>query len=152
MKEERCNSHKGPDMRCGRRILVSPPLQLNLTKGIQWVNYGNSEMLGMHSAMVGEQQYRHMSDGLSNVKGGRWTYWGNGNEPSNQEYIFDRPLSSSVGNSSKPLERFRARVGTGTEPLQWVLPHEKPGPLLLGRFPPENLALASPAFLLQLGI
>jgi len=53
---------------------------------------------------------------------------------------------TSVSNGSKPLERFRVRVGTGIEPLQRVLPHEKPGPLLLGRFPPENPAMASPGF------
>jgi hypothetical protein len=29
-----------------------------------------------------------------------------------------------VSNGSNPLEQFRVRVGTGTEPLQRVLPHE----------------------------
>jgi len=32
----------------------------------------------------------------------------------------------SVSNGSNPLERFRVRVGTGPELLQWVLPHENP--------------------------
>jgi len=32
-------------------------------------------------------------------------------------------VSCSVSNGSNPLEPFRVRVGTGTEPLQWVLPH-----------------------------
>ena len=32
----------------------------------------------------------------------------------------------SVSNGSNPLERFRVRVGTGTEPLQRFLPQENP--------------------------
>jgi len=32
----------------------------------------------------------------------------------------------SVSNGSNPLERFRVRVGTGTEPLRRFLPHENP--------------------------
>jgi hypothetical protein len=35
-------------------------------------------------------------------------------------------LIISVSNGSNPLERFRVRVGTGTEPLQRFLPHENP--------------------------
>ena len=31
---------------------------------------------------------------------------------------------SSVSKCSNPLERFRVRVGTEPEPLQWALPHE----------------------------
>jgi len=61
-------------------------------------------------------------------------------------------LIDSVSNRSKPLELFRVRVGNATEQLQLVLPHEKPGPLLLGRVPPENRVLASPAFALQSSI
>jgi hypothetical protein len=36
------------------------------------------------------------------------------------------PDGASVSNGSNPLERFRVRVGTGTEPWQRFLPHENP--------------------------
>jgi len=35
-------------------------------------------------------------------------------------------LGSSVRNGSNPLEQFRVRVGTGTEPLQRFSPYENP--------------------------
>jgi len=47
-----------------------------------------------------------------------------------QYYLFAtqcvRCLVVSVSNGSNPLERFRVRVGTGTEPWQRFLPHENP--------------------------
>lgn len=61
-------------------------------------------------------------------------------------------ILSSVSNDSKPLKRFQVGVVTGTKPFQCVSRHRIPGPLLSGQFPPGNLALASPAFSLQLRI
>jgi len=47
---------------------------------------------------------------------------------------------------------FWGQVKTRTDPLQCVLPHKTHGPLLVGCFPLEHLALASLAFSRQLSI
>ena len=46
----------------------------------------------------------------------------------------------SVSNGSNPLVRFPVRVGTGTEPLQWVLLHENPDCCNWAGFTTKNLA------------
>jgi len=60
------------------------------------------------------------------------------------------PSVASVSNSSELLEQFQDRVRTRTEPFKRVLPHEKPRPLLIGQFQPDNPALPNPEFLLHL--
>jgi hypothetical protein len=40
----------------------------------------------------------------------------------------------NVRNGSNALEWFRVRVGTGTGPLKWALPHENPDSCKLARF------------------
>ena len=59
---------------------------------------------------------------------------------------------SSVSNGSNPLERFRVRVGTGTEPWQWFYHMKNLDRCHLGRFPPQNPAFPSPDISLQLSI
>jgi len=49
-----------------------------------------------------------------------------------------------VSNSSNLLEWCWDGVGTGTKPLQRVVPDEKPRTLHLGQFPPRNPAPGSP--------
>jgi hypothetical protein len=86
--------------------------------------------------------------------------------PEDKEYIKetdtgDKPLrvsqptqigKSSVSNGSNPLVRFRVRVGTGTEPWQRFYHMKNPHRWHLGRFPPQNPAIASPDVSLQLSI
>jgi len=59
---------------------------------------------------------------------------------------------NSVSNGSNPLVRFRVRVGTGTEPWQRCYHMKNPDRWHLGRFPPQNPAIASPDVSLQLSI
>jgi len=66
--------------------------------------------------------------------------------PSTQTWIYQWFALSSVCNGFKSVVQFQVPVGTELEPLQQVLPHEKPGLFQLARFPPEITALASPAF------
>jgi len=47
---------------------------------------------------------------------------------------------ASVSNGSNPLERFRVRVGTETEPLQRALPHENPDRCKWAGFTTKNPA------------
>ena len=59
---------------------------------------------------------------------------------------------ASVSNGSNLLERFRIRVGTGTEPWQRFYNMKNPDRWHLGRFPPQNPVFASPDVSLQLSI
>ena len=61
-------------------------------------------------------------------------------------------MAASVSNGSNPLERFRVRVGTGTEPWQRFYHMKHPDRWHLGWFPPQNPAFASPDVSLQLSI
>jgi len=56
------------------------------------------------------------------------------------------PAVTSVSNSSNPQEQFRVRVGTGTEPFQWVLPHENPDHGNWTSFTTKNPAFQPPRF------
>jgi hypothetical protein len=47
-------------------------------------------------------------------------------------------VSTSVSNSSKPQERFRVRIGTGTKLLQLALPHENLDSCNLAAFSTKN--------------
>jgi len=47
---------------------------------------------------------------------------------------------ASVSNGSNPLERFRVRVGTGTELFQRFLPHENPDCFNWAGFTTKNTA------------
>jgi len=51
-----------------------------------------------------------------------------------------RADDASVSNGSNPLERFRVRVGTGTEPWQRFLPHENPDRCHWASFTTKNPA------------
>jgi len=69
---------------------------------------------------------------MSETQSQRLNVWNSMSETKCQSLIY-KPghmsflrLPSSVSKSSSPLEQFRVRVGTGTEPLQQVLPHKNP--------------------------
>jgi len=80
--------------------------------------------------------------------------------PGSPEYVipvahstsFPTVYPYSVCNGSDPLERFRVRVGTGTEPWQRFCHMENPDRWHLGRFPPQNPAFGRPDISLQLRI
>ena len=61
-------------------------------------------------------------------------------------------IMGSVSNRSNPLERFRVRVGTGTEPWQCFHHMKNPDRWHLGWFPSQNPAFARPDVSLQLSI
>jgi len=67
-------------------------------------------------------------------------------------FLYYYNMLHSVSNGSNPLERFRVRVGTGTEPWQRFYHMENPDRWHLGRFPPQNPAFASPDVSIQLSI
>jgi len=52
----------------------------------------------------------------------------------------DCVANDSVGNGSNPLVGFRVKVGTRTEPLQQVLPHEIPDCCNWACFPTKHQA------------
>jgi hypothetical protein len=77
------------------------------------------------------------------------------NNSDNEENSGDAEIDSSgLVLITVPNSGFGCGSGLGTEPgpLQRVLPHQKPGPLHLGRFPHSNPLLESPHFSLQFSI
>jgi len=55
--------------------------------------------------------------------------------------IYSEMDTGSVSNGSKSPGRFRVRFRPGTEPFQWVLPHENPDRCHWAGFTTKNPAL-----------
>jgi len=89
------------------------------TEEIIKASWSNFEHDGMPAFKLSEK----ITVATSNVREGPpWRTNSSIKCPPNQQ---NGPLSS-VSNGCNPLERFRVRVGTGRELLQWFLPHENP--------------------------